>query len=258
MIILLLDNSLRVQVFYEEPDADFEDNICICFQEECPENEKIFRADETNIFLTPKQAAQLAEELSKAAADSKLASRKSEQHERQFDGDLDRLRSPERLQRLQIEQVLKLSLEDIDAENVLDVGTGTGLFAEAFASLGLNVTGVDVNPEMIQAASRQVPDSNFQVAPAEDLPFPDNAFDLVFLGLVYHETDDSLRAFQEAHRVARQRVAILEWPYVAEEFGPPLAYRLKAEEVAALARKAGCEKIETLLLKHTVLYRLCK
>jgi SAM-dependent methyltransferase len=258
MILLLLDNSLRVQVFYEEPDAEFEDNVCISFLEDCPEDEKIFRADETNIFLTPRQAAQLAETLNNAAAESKLALRKSEQHERRFDGDLERLRSPERLQRLQVDQVASLSLEGIDAKNVLDVGTGSGLFAEAFAAHGLQVTGIDVNPEMIQAASRQVPGIDFQVAPAEDLPFPDNSFDLVFLGLVYHETDDALKAIQEAHRVTRHRVAILEWPYIDESIGPPMAHRLKAEEVAALARKAGCEKIETLLLKHTVLYRLCK
>lgn len=76
MIISLLDGSLKVQIFYEEPDASFEDNVCISFLEDCPEDEKIFKAGETNIFLTPEQAAHLAEALSKAAAESKLASRR--------------------------------------------------------------------------------------------------------------------------------------------------------------------------------------
>lgn len=258
MIISLLDGSLRVQVFYEEPDIAFEDNVCISFLEDCPEDEKIFKAGETNIFLTPEQAAQLAEALSKAAADSKLASRRSEAHERRFHGDVDRLRSTERISHLEIDKVIDLCLEGIDAERMVDVGTGSGLFAEAFAAHGLQVAGVDVNPEMVATASRFVPAGKFQIAPAEELPFPDGSFDLVFLGLVFHETDDALKAIQEARRVARQRVAILEWPYRQEEIGPPLAHRLKPEEVSALAHKAGCGDIDIFYLSNTVLYRLCK
>ena len=258
MIISLLDGSLRVQVFYEVPDAAFEDNVCISFLEDCPEDEKIFKAGETNIFLTPEQAAQLAEALSKAAAESKLASRRTETNERRFHGDADRLRSAERMSRLEVDKVVALCLEDIQAKQIVDVGTGSGLFAEAFAAQGLQVAGVDVNPEMVAMASRFVPSGEFQVAPAEQLPFPDNSFDLVFLGLVFHETDDALRTIQEARRVARQRVAILEWPYRHEEFGPPLAHRLKPEEVSALAHKAGCGDIDTVYLSNSVLYRLCK
>jgi len=258
MIISLLDGSLRVQVFYEEPDAAFEDNVCISFLEDCPEDEKIFKAGETNIFLTPEQAARLAEALSKAAADSKLASRRSDAHERRFHGDADRLRSAERMSRLEVDKVITLCLEGIQAKRMLDVGTGSALFAEAFTAQGLQVAGVDINPEMITTASRFVPSGEFQVAPAEELPFPDNSFDLVFLGLVFHETDDALKAIQEARRVSRQRVAILEWPYRQEEFGPPLAHRLKPEEVSALAHKAGCGDIDIVYLSNTVLYRLCK
>lgn len=258
MIISLLDGSLRVQIFYEEPDASFEDNVCISFLEYCPEDEKIFKAGETNIFLTPEQAAQLAEALSKAAAESKLASRRADTHERRFHGDAGRLRSDERMRRLEIDKVIALCLEGLQANRILDVGTGSGLFAEAFAAQGLEVTGIDVNPEMVAAASQLVPSAEFQIAPAEELPYPDDSFDLVFLGLVFHETDDSLKSIQEARRVSKQRVAILEWPYRQEEFGPPLAHRLKSEEVSALAHKAGCGDIDIVYLSNAVLYRLCK
>ncbi len=258
MIISLLDGSLKVQIFYEEPDASFEDNVCISFLEDCPEDEKIFKAGETNIFLTPEQAAQLAEALSKAAAESKLASRRADTHERRFHGDADRLRSDERMRRLEVDKVIDLCLEGLQAKRILDVGTGSGLFAEAFASKGLEVAGVDVNPEMVVTASRLIPSARFQVAPAEELPYPDDSFDLVFMGLVFHETDDALKSIQEARRVSKQRVAILEWPYRQEEFGPPLAHRLKPEEVSALAHKVGCGDIDIVYLSNTVLYRLCK
>lgn len=67
MFVFLLDNSVRVEVYCEEMDSDFEDNICVSFVESCPEDEKIFRADETNIYLTPKQAEQLGNLLVRAA-----------------------------------------------------------------------------------------------------------------------------------------------------------------------------------------------
>lgn len=67
MFVFLLDNSLRVEVYCEDLDSEFEDNICISFVETCPEDEKIFRADETNIYLTPKQAEQFGDLLVRAA-----------------------------------------------------------------------------------------------------------------------------------------------------------------------------------------------
>ena len=73
MVLLLLDESLRVQVFFEEPDCDFEDNVCISFMEVCPPEEKVFINDETNLFLTPDQAEQLAKVLLQAASQSRSA-----------------------------------------------------------------------------------------------------------------------------------------------------------------------------------------
>ena len=66
MSVSLLDNSLKVDVYFEETDRDFDDDICICFSEDCPADEKIFRADETNIFITPDQACQLLLALQRA------------------------------------------------------------------------------------------------------------------------------------------------------------------------------------------------
>lgn len=63
--ITLLDGSLKLAVFYEESDHRFEDSICLCFQEDCPEDEKIFKADEVSIYLTPEQVALLILELSR-------------------------------------------------------------------------------------------------------------------------------------------------------------------------------------------------
>lgn len=71
MTLHLLDDSLQVQIFFEEPDCDFTDNICVSFIEDCPAEEKIFIHDETNIFLTPDQAEAFAGLLVAAAARSR-------------------------------------------------------------------------------------------------------------------------------------------------------------------------------------------
>lgn len=67
MFVFLLDNSLKVEVYCDEMDSEFEDNICVSFVETCPDDEKIFRAGETNIYLTSKQAEQFGNLLVRAA-----------------------------------------------------------------------------------------------------------------------------------------------------------------------------------------------
>ncbi len=64
--ITLLDGSLKLSIFYEESDKEFDDDICLCFEEDCPEEEKLFKADEVSIYITPEQAALIVLELNRA------------------------------------------------------------------------------------------------------------------------------------------------------------------------------------------------
>lgn len=179
-------------------------------------------------------------------------------NERRFHGSPDRLRSPDRVARLEVERVVTLCLEGIAPRSMLDVGTGTGVFAEAFAARGLEVSGIDANPDMIEAARRHVTRGYFEMAPAEAIPYPDAAFDLVFLGLVLHEADDAVQALREARRVSRMRVAVLEWPYEEGEHGPPLCDRLRSEQIEGMALAAGFTQVEAQTLTHLALYRLLR
>ena len=65
--ISLVDNTLKVHVFYESSDCDFKDNICISITEFCPESEKVFQSGETNLFITTEQAHELGRALISAA-----------------------------------------------------------------------------------------------------------------------------------------------------------------------------------------------
>ncbi len=174
-------------------------------------------------------------------------------HERRFSGNFDRLRAPDRLERMEVQRVVELVLARWKPSSALDVGTGTGVFAEAFEARGLVVAGVDVNPDMVVEASRMVPAGTFRVAAAEALPFDAASLDVVFLGHVLHETDDPVKALSEAGRVARKGVAVLEWPPIEEEHGPPLDHRLTLERTDEFARKAGLTTIERPSLNHMVL-----
>ena len=177
-------------------------------------------------------------------------------HERRFHGGAERLRAPERVALLETESVTRLCAEGIDAVSVLDVGTGSGIFAEAFAARSLGVTGIDPDPDLLALARALVPTAEFQEGVAEKLPFENGSFDLVFLGHVLHETDNPAGALAEARRVSRKRVAVLEWPYRSETMGPPLAHRLEPSRIIELARLAGFQKVERIELTHMDFYRL--
>jgi ubiquinone/menaquinone biosynthesis C-methylase UbiE len=177
-------------------------------------------------------------------------------HEKLYDGGVERLRAPERVARLEVERVVAHCLEAVDINSVLDVGVGSGLFAEAFVHRALEVAGVDVNPEMIVAAKQYVPKGDFRESTAEALPYPDASFDLVFFGLLLHESDEPLKVLQEAKRVSRKRICILEWPYQEGEFGPPLAHRLNPTKIAEMAKQISFAHLESIPLTHLVLYRL--
>ncbi len=171
---------------------------------------------------------------------------------------LEKLRSPQRLALLETDRVVNLTLEGVTAHTLLDIGTGSGLFAQAFTAEGLAVTGIDMQERMLEAARGIVPEVKFRIASAEALPFPDRAFDLAFLGHVLHESDTPLLVLQEAHRTIRKRAAVLEWPYQVENEGPPQDHRLRSEEIWEFAGQAGFQNIREIHLRHMMLYLLDK
>ncbi len=175
-------------------------------------------------------------------------------NERTFVGDIELLRRPERLAALEVPRVVDSCLDGANPASVLDVGCGSGIFFQAFRARGLSCAGMDLNPRMLGALRGFVPDAAVAAATAEHLPFANKSFDLVFLAHLLHEVDNPAIALKECSRIARTRIAVLEWPYRQEELGPPLGHRLSPEAVSAAVSGAGLSRIRPVVLKAMSLY----
>lgn len=98
------------------------------------------------------------------------------------------------------------------ANRVLDVATGAGFTALAFAPTAKSVHAVDVSTGMLaQASANAIGFSNvsFQEAPAERLPFSAASFDLVTCRIAAHHFQSVPQFLSEAHRVLSPRGRLL-------------------------------------------------
>ena len=93
-------------------------------------------------------------------------------------------------------------------ERVLDVATGGGHTALAFAPHVREVVASDLTPRMLAAAERFIRDQgvtnvSFEQADAEALPFADASFDIVTSRIAPHHFPNPQRFVQEVARVLR-------------------------------------------------------
>jgi ubiquinone/menaquinone biosynthesis C-methylase UbiE len=114
------------------------------------------------------------------------------------------------LQRLVFEPVQKTLLEMAaagkpGAASILDVGCGTGRLLRAASGVfpGARLAGVDAAPAMVERARAEGGGIEFQQAFAENLPFGDGEFDLVFSTMTFHHWADQRRGMAEISRVMK-------------------------------------------------------
>jgi SAM-dependent methyltransferase len=101
-------------------------------------------------------------------------------------------------------------------QSALDVGAGTGLLAERLSDLGLGVVALDPFPRMLGQLRCRRPDIETVVAHGDDIPFPDDGFDLTYSVAVMHHIADPAqvrRTLAEMIRVTRPGGHILVWDH---------------------------------------------
>lgn len=159
----------------------------------------------------------------------------------------------------------------------LDVGCGTGaLTGELVTRLGAEqVAGCDPAPAQLAACRSRFPAVDLREAPAEALPFADDAFDVALAQLVIHFVGDPIRSVGEMTRVVRPggRVGATVWDF---EGGMQMLVQLweaarsldadapselilrpfgRAGELAALWRDAGLGDVREEVLTVETRYR---
>ncbi|HTU15366.1 MAG TPA: class I SAM-dependent methyltransferase [Solirubrobacterales bacterium] len=108
---------------------------------------------------------------------------------------------------LKLKKSLGGKLETFD--QALEIGAGTGYFSLNLASQGLikNLTATDISPGMLKSLEKTAKTLGVPVktvvTEAEELPFPDDQFDVVLGHAVLHHIPDLDKAFSEFLRVLK-------------------------------------------------------
>ncbi len=100
-------------------------------------------------------------------------------------------------------------LKPMPGETLLDIGCGTGASLQPFLDFGLQVTGIDPSPYMLDIAIENVRNKvDFYRGFAEDLPFDDNSFNYATLITSLEFVEEPRHSLEEACRVAKDKVFI--------------------------------------------------
>jgi len=147
---------------------------------------------------------------------------------------------------------------------ILDVATGTGKQAFAFAKRGYDITGIDLSEAMLKVAIKKnkYEHAKFALADATNLPFKDSSFDVSCVSFALHDMPLTIRekALKEMVRVTKPKgiIVIVDYALPENRISRFLAYhfvklyekeyysKFIKSDLEALLRKSGIEIKEKL------------
>lgn len=105
-------------------------------------------------------------------------------------------------------RMMKAETTSRNFPNILDIGCGNGLFSIRFAESGSRVVGIDLSLAAIKKAkheanNKRLHDLDFLVGSAENLPFKDSSFDIVFHSEVLEHVEEPKLLVWESARVLK-------------------------------------------------------
>lgn len=133
-----------------------------------------------------------------------------------------------------VDRVVRTADVSPDAR-VLEVATGPGHVAFGFADVCDAVVGLDITDAPLAIAEqtrreRGVNNVHFQKADAENLPFDDDAFDIVVCRLAFHHFEDPSRVLQQMTRVCRPNGTVVVADLIVSEHPDRGEYQNRFEQ----------------------------
>ena len=138
--------------------------------------------------------------------------------------------------------------------SVLDAGCGPGHFTGHLASLGVQVSGIDIVPEFIAHASRTHPSCTFELASMDQLDHPDGSLDgiLAWYSLIHLAPSQLDAVLTELRRVLAVGgilvVGLFDNPTAGEatpfDHQVVTAYRWPIDTFADRLARAGFDEVE--------------
>jgi SAM-dependent methyltransferase len=106
-------------------------------------------------------------------------------------------------------RVMVEMLRPVPIRRLLDIGCGSGASLMPFLNKGIELTGIDPSPYMLDFAFQRLGSRvDLHEGFAEDLPFDDNSFHYSILFLSLEFCSDPWRAIEEACRVTKDRIFV--------------------------------------------------
>ncbi|MBL7207820.1 MAG: class I SAM-dependent methyltransferase [Desulfobacterales bacterium] len=100
-------------------------------------------------------------------------------------------------------------LKPVRGDSVIDIGCGTGANLLSFVEMGLQVTGLDPSPYMLDVAAKKLGNrADLHRGFAEDLPFDDNSFNYACLVTTLEFVENPQKALEEACRITKDKIFI--------------------------------------------------
>lgn len=221
-------------IFYRLAQRGMEGRLARSILEYIPFSDQILQHDQERLADIRRERNEKAREYFRANAD-----------------DWDRIRTlyiPES----EVEDILLEVTQDMEIDELLDVGTGTGRMLEVFAERATHGVGIDLSREMLAIARSHLEKAdiqNCQVRQGDmyDLALGDSSMDLVMFHQVLHFADDPLSALKETSRILRVggRVIIVDFaPHDNESLREDYAHRrlgFSDGEVSSWCSRVGLE-----------------
>ncbi|MBI2240181.1 MAG: class I SAM-dependent methyltransferase [Magnetospirillum gryphiswaldense] len=102
----------------------------------------------------------------------------------------------------------EMALDSLEGKQVLEIGSGAGGHSALFKSYGANMTSVDLTWQRARSTGQKLAlvqqgSGVAYQADAENLPFRDNSFDIVYSNGVLHHSENTDRCLDEVLRVLK-------------------------------------------------------